>query len=81
MELTAHAPAPSNFGTGRREGGCAVSGPPDRDGGIQITPEMIAAGCAELDGFVARDIADGFVNPADVVAAIYRAMFVYRPQE
>ena len=46
----------------------------------EITPEMIAAGCAELDGFVARDIAEGFINPSDVVVAIYRAMFLSLPR-
>ena len=53
----------------------------DGTDGVEITSEMIAAGCAELDGFVAKDIAEGFVSPSDVVAAIYRAMFLSRPQE
>jgi len=48
---------------------------------IVITEEMIAAGCAELDGNVARDIYEGFANPEDVVAAIYRAMFRFRPED
>lgn len=49
-------------------------------GDIEVTPEMVAAGRAELDGFVVRDIVDGFVNPGDVVVSIYRAMFSSRPQ-
>jgi hypothetical protein len=45
----------------------------DRDE-IEITPEMVAAGAAELAGFVVRDIVDGFASPADVAVAVYRAM-------
>ena len=47
---------------------------------FEVTPEMVAAGRAELDGFVARDIVDGFVSPKDVVVAIYRAMYECRFQ-
>ena len=54
----------------------------ERDGpdGVEITAEMVSAGRAELDGSVARDIVDGFLNPADVAVAVYRAMFLSRPQ-
>jgi hypothetical protein len=52
----------------------------DRGEDVIVTPEMVNAGCAELDGFVAKDIVDGFINPEEVVAKIYRAMFLLRPQ-
>lgn len=53
----------------------------DDPDGVEITPEMIEAGVAELGGFIASDIVDGFLNPADVVVAIYRAMLESRHQD
>jgi len=41
---------------------------------IVVTPEMIEAGCSILDLGAARDLVDGFENPADMALAMYRAM-------
>jgi hypothetical protein len=56
-----------------------MSAPLERDT-VEITSEMIDAGRAELVAS-ARDVVEGFANPSDVVEAIYRAMFLARPQE
>jgi hypothetical protein len=49
----------------------------DRQAGaddIEITPEMIKAGAEELNGFVAQDLADGFITRWEVAEAVHRAM-------
>jgi hypothetical protein len=41
---------------------------------IEMTPEMVEAGAAELDAFVAQDLLEGFINPHKVAVSVYRAM-------
>lgn len=47
---------------------------------IEVTPEMISAGCEELDSGTAQEIFEGFISPVEVVIAVYRAMWLSRPQ-
>jgi hypothetical protein len=42
---------------------------------IEITPEMIDAGIAELTGGVAIDLYQGYLSAEEVAASVYRAMF------
>lgn len=41
---------------------------------IEITPEMIAAGCRELSDEAAIDLYQGYLSSREVVEAIYLAM-------
>jgi hypothetical protein len=41
---------------------------------VEITPAMIEAGCAVLDGFSMQDMHEGWLSREDVVTSIYRAM-------
>lgn len=41
---------------------------------IEITPEMIIAGIAEISGFELIDAWEGFLGKSDLVCSIYKAM-------
>jgi hypothetical protein len=41
---------------------------------IEVTPEMIATGAAEIDALPLLDLAEGWASKEDAALAIYRAM-------
>ena len=45
----------------------------------EFTEEMLKAGTDILDADTAQDIIDGWANPREVVAAVYRAMHRFAP--
>ena len=48
--------------------------------GIEITPEMVNAGVAEISGFELIDASEGFLPKAELVRAIYSAMIRVAPR-
>lgn len=46
-----------------------------------LTPQMIAAGCKALSGFVALDLYEGFISSEEVARSIFSAMWKARLKE